>query len=248
VARLCVCLDESGFDDMAGLLAGEATVRTVRGEVVGSDAVVEQARRTHPADQRFQHVITNLLVDLDGDRATARANLEVHITVPGDGPAGDGSPAPAPPRPRFCLRPCDRRHSGRWAGPRILWTHMARSAQVSVLGPVRLLLDGRDCTPGGALQRRLLCALALQGAGSGPGGDLAGLMWPEGLPGDPRAALQTHVFRLRRLLPEGAISTTAGGSYRLDLGPGALDAARFEAGLYGARALRAPDPPAAGGA
>jgi FAD/FMN-containing dehydrogenase len=96
VARLCVCLDESGFDDMAGLLAGEATVRTIRGEVVGRDAVVEQARRTHPADQRFQHVITNLLVDLDGDRATARANLEVHITVPGDGPAGDGSPAPAP--------------------------------------------------------------------------------------------------------------------------------------------------------
>jgi predicted ATPase/DNA-binding SARP family transcriptional activator len=122
---------------------------------------------------------------------------------------------------------------------------MARSAQVSVLGPVRLLLDGRDCTPGGALQRRLLCALALQGAGTGPGGDLAGLMWPEGPPADHRAALQTHVFRLRRLLPEGAISTTSGGSYRLDLGPGALDAARFEAVVYDAAALRAQDPEAA---
>ncbi|HEY7071675.1 MAG TPA: AfsR/SARP family transcriptional regulator, partial [Acidimicrobiales bacterium] len=121
---------------------------------------------------------------------------------------------------------------------------MARSAQVSVLGPVRLLLDGQDRTPGGALQRRLLCALALQGAGS-PGGDLAGLMWPEGLPTDHRAALQTHVFRLRRLLPEGAISTTTGGAYRLDLGTDALDATRFEAVVYAAAALRAQDPEAA---
>jgi hypothetical protein len=96
VARLGVCLDESRFDEMAGLLADHATVRTSRGEAVGREAVLEQARRTHPADQRFQHVITNLLLDLDGDRATARANLAVHITVPGDGPAAEGSPAPAP--------------------------------------------------------------------------------------------------------------------------------------------------------
>jgi hypothetical protein len=96
VARLGICLDESHFDDMAGLLAGEATLRTARGEVVGRDAVVEQARRTHPPEQRFQHVMTDLVVDLDGDRATARANLEVRITVPADGPAGEGSPAPAP--------------------------------------------------------------------------------------------------------------------------------------------------------
>jgi hypothetical protein len=96
VARLGACLDESGFDDMGGLLTGDATVRTPGGQAAGRDAVVAQARRNHPADQRFQHVITNLLVDLDGDRATARANLAVHITVPGDGPAAEGAPAPAP--------------------------------------------------------------------------------------------------------------------------------------------------------
>jgi predicted ATPase/DNA-binding SARP family transcriptional activator len=122
---------------------------------------------------------------------------------------------------------------------------MGTIAQVSVLGPVRLLLDGQDRTPGGALQRRLLCALALHGTGAAQGGELADLMWPEGLPADHRAALQTHVFRLRRLLPGGAITTTPGGGYRLDLGPDALDASRFEAVVYDAAALRPQDPEAA---
>jgi predicted ATPase/DNA-binding SARP family transcriptional activator len=121
---------------------------------------------------------------------------------------------------------------------------MGSTAQVSVLGPVRLLLDGRDRTPRGALQRRLLCALALRASAEAPADDLADLLWPDGLPADHRAALQTHVFRLRRLLPEGAISTTASG-YRLDLGSDGLDAIRFEAALYDATALRGDDPQAA---
>jgi hypothetical protein len=96
VARLGACLDEARFDDMADLLVEDATVRTPGGQAEGRAAVIAQAVRSHPADQQFQHVITNVLVDLDGDRATARANLVLHVSVPGDGPAYATAPAPAP--------------------------------------------------------------------------------------------------------------------------------------------------------
>jgi predicted ATPase/DNA-binding SARP family transcriptional activator len=121
---------------------------------------------------------------------------------------------------------------------------MGSTAQISVLGPVRLLLDGHDRTPRGALQRRLLCALALRASKVARAGDLADLLWPDGLPADHQAALQTHVFRLRRLLPAGAIGTTPDG-YRLDLGPDGVDAACFEAAVYEVASLRADDPEAA---
>jgi predicted ATPase/DNA-binding SARP family transcriptional activator len=121
---------------------------------------------------------------------------------------------------------------------------MRSTAQISVLGPVRLLIDGRDRTPRGRLQQRLLCALALEASTASRAGELADVLWPEGLPADHRAALQTHVFRLRRLLPEGAIRTAPGGYY-LDLGPDGIDAARFETAVFDAVSLRARDPEAA---
>jgi SnoaL-like domain len=88
VFRLGASLDEGRFDDVRDLVVEDATVRTPGGEAAGREAVIAQAQRNHPADQQFQHVITNVLIDLAGDRATARTNLAVHITMPAEAPAG----------------------------------------------------------------------------------------------------------------------------------------------------------------
>lgn len=77
VHRLGVDLDEHRFDEMRSLLVPEAKVQTPGGIAEGRDAVVAQASRNHRPEQPSQHVITNLLIDLDGDRAHARANLVV---------------------------------------------------------------------------------------------------------------------------------------------------------------------------
>jgi SnoaL-like domain len=93
VSRLGACLDDGRFDDLRSLLVEDATARTPGGEARGRDAVVAQASRNHRPDQPIQHVITNPLIELDGDRATVRANLVVHFAQPLE----EGLPGLAPP-------------------------------------------------------------------------------------------------------------------------------------------------------
>jgi hypothetical protein len=94
VNRLGMVLDEGRFDEMRSLLVDEATARTPGGTAEGRDAMVAQASRNHRPGQAIQHLITNLLIDLDGDRASARANLVVHF-----GPADGGGSVPESPAP-----------------------------------------------------------------------------------------------------------------------------------------------------
>ena len=90
-----------------------------------------------------------------------------------------------------------------------------------MLGPIRVVdSEGRDRTPDGALQRRLLALLVLR-RGRVVGADAAvNVLWAVKLPRDALAALQTHVFRLRHGLPVGLIESVGDG-YRLD--PTAVD-------------------------
>jgi DNA-binding SARP family transcriptional activator len=78
----------------------------------------------------------------------------------------------------------------------------AKPLRVEVLGPIRVLDDvGRDVTPDGTLQRRLLALLVVRrGHVVSPDAAIEAL-WPTGRPRDPWAALQNHLYRLRRDLP-----------------------------------------------
>lgn len=84
ITRLGLMLDEKRFDDAQTILADDVTVRTPGGSASGVEGVVGQARRNHTV--RTQHVITDLLIELDGDRASARANLIVTFVPDSDEP------------------------------------------------------------------------------------------------------------------------------------------------------------------
>ncbi|HEY3922979.1 MAG TPA: nuclear transport factor 2 family protein [Acidothermaceae bacterium] len=83
------CLDERDFDGLRELFTDNASVSTPGGEVRGHDALVAQARARHSNDEGIQHLITNLLIDHDGDLAAVRANLLVTFAK-----TGVGDPAP----------------------------------------------------------------------------------------------------------------------------------------------------------
>ncbi|MEZ7240143.1 BTAD domain-containing putative transcriptional regulator [Rhodococcus sp. GXMU-t2271] len=101
--------------------------------------------------------------------------------------------------------------------------------RVEVLGPIRVLDgDRQDITPDGLLQRRLLALLVLRRGRVVPAPSAVEALWPSRLPADPAAALQNHMFRLRRGLPHGLIESVGEG-YRLDPARVDVDADRLVA-------------------
>src|SRR5829696_6819566 len=82
IYSLGAALDEHRFDDLRDLFIEDATASTPGGVAQGRDAVIAQATRNHLKYSRLQHSITNLLIDLNGDRAAVRANL--HATFAGE--------------------------------------------------------------------------------------------------------------------------------------------------------------------
>ena len=81
-------LDDRNFESLRDLFTPDAIVHTPGGQAQGHDALVAQAALRHSEPVGLQHLITNTLIDVDGDRASLRANLLVTFS--------DGVRDPAP--------------------------------------------------------------------------------------------------------------------------------------------------------
>ena len=97
---------------------------------------------------------------------------------------------------------------------------------VHVLGPVEVVAHGQVLPLAGGTVTDLLAALAVSPNQAVPTQALAEMVWTERLPEHPRAALQTAVARLRRLIGAGFIETLPSG-YRFRAEEDSLDLLRF---------------------
>ena len=79
VMRLALMLDDKRYDQATAIFTDDVRVRTAAGAASGPAAAVEHARRNHTV--RTQHALCGLLIDLQGDRATAHANF-INTFVP----------------------------------------------------------------------------------------------------------------------------------------------------------------------
>ena len=97
-----------------------------------------------------------------------------------------------------------------------------------VLGALEVCRDGVPVPLPSGRRRAVLAALLVRAGRPVPADALIDAAWGDDLPADPRPALHTVLSRLRGALGGGVLRTGPAG-YQLDPGPGALDAARFEA-------------------
>lgn len=75
VAEYCRRCDDGRFDEFGLLFAPDARL-VVRGEVtVGRDAVRDAIAALQTPDRRGRHMVANVVVDLDGDRATVESDF-----------------------------------------------------------------------------------------------------------------------------------------------------------------------------
>ena len=75
LARYCFALDADRFEDMAALFTPDGVWETAFGTGTGRTGIVAQATSIATGHRpRRVHLTTNIVIDLDGDTATARSN------------------------------------------------------------------------------------------------------------------------------------------------------------------------------
>ena len=105
---------------------------------------------------------------------------------------------------------------------------------VSLLGPFRVHLHGREVSLSSRRLRALLTALALRAGHVVLVDSLVEQVWDAELPERPRSSLQTLANRLRASTGPDAVRTTTDG-YQLDVPPDSVDVLRFQRLLEAAR-------------
>ena len=117
---------------------------------------------------------------------------------------------------------------------------------VRALGGFDLFVGGRPATPTAPKPRQILAVLALRRAETVSVDTLVDELWGDRPPRGAVAALQTHVYELRKELRStqaGAILVTGRSGYAVDLPPRHLDVTRFDEHIAaGAAALGRDDP------
>lgn len=107
-----------------------------------------------------------------------------------------------------------------------------RRLEFRLLGPFEVAAAGRPVEIGSPKQRALLATLALHHNQVVPVDVLAEALWGDRLPASVPAAVQTLVYRLRRVLGDqaGAEGLLRGGGegYLLETDPGCVDICRFD--------------------
>jgi 3-phenylpropionate/cinnamic acid dioxygenase small subunit len=85
--RFARLLDEERWDDAGTVFADDAAVHSPRGgDLHGLDKIAGFMRQSGVEGQKSQHTTTDLLVDVDGDKAAASANSIVYYYRDGQAP------------------------------------------------------------------------------------------------------------------------------------------------------------------
>ena len=81
LAEYCFALDGGRYDDMAALFTEDGTWDTAFGAATGRPAIARQASdiriRAGSNRSRAIHLVTNIVITLDGERAEVRSNWRV---------------------------------------------------------------------------------------------------------------------------------------------------------------------------
>lgn len=89
--RFALLLDERRWDDAATVFADDAVVRSPRGgEIHGLEKLIDFMRQSEIEGEHTQHTHTDLLVEVDGGKATVSTNSVVYYFRDGQPPHQTG--------------------------------------------------------------------------------------------------------------------------------------------------------------